>query len=265
MRERGLKALLAMPNFYPVGQHAREVRICITVFDYSLARVNNCEQFWRLQKEICIRYFYAIHEHIPDQSLCGHNILGHRKHVRKSFSDCKNWIACLLICKCAYGWSLKPTEMDTLWAMGELPHNRLVHNMFVRPMLFYLCTEMNPHAALCYRRILKIDLKRLENNLKSKFREYGAYSMDEALRRMKLDPNVHPNEAITFRDEAMVSGFEYKFLRILTLIVPDFKHYFNQYTRAPVRLWLTEAEKRSLFVGYGDGHVIPRYGAPSFH
>ena len=145
--ERGLKELLHSTNIYPVGNNSRQVRICVQLFDDMPATVNNRDHSWRLQREVCICYYYAIYDHIPDQWLCGHRIVGFRKHVRQSFTDCKNWIAALLVCKCAYGWGLKATEMQPLWRMGEMPHNRLVHNMFVLPMVFFLCTEMNPHAA----------------------------------------------------------------------------------------------------------------------
>ena len=145
-----------------------------------------------------------------------------------------------------------------------MPHNRLVHNMFVLPMVFFLCTEMNPHAALDFRKILRTDLNRLENNCKSKFRDYGGYSMTEALRRMSLDPITHPNEVLTYMDEDMCSGFEFKFLEIMCLIIPDFKWWFCQYKREASRLWLTKGEKDSLYVGFDTQHVIPRYGKPSY-
>ena len=263
-REQGLPQLLQTPNFYPVGDNITAIRMCMQAFDYSLATVNNTSQIWRLQREVCIRYYYIVHDHIPDQNLIGHHIIGHRRHITKSFNDTKNWIAALLICKCAYGWSRQATSLDTLWAMGEIPHNRLVHNMLVKPLVHFLCTEMNPHGSLCYRKILKVDLSRLENNIKSKCRDFGAYSMNEALRRMQLDPLLHPNEIITFRDAAMCAGIEMKFLRIFSLIIPNFKWAFDQHTRAARRLWITDKEKATLYVGYGDGHVIPRYNVPNY-
>ena len=262
--QRGLKELLNSPNIYPVGDNSRQVRMCVQLFDNCLARVNDRDNDWRTQREICIRYYYAIYDHIPDQRLQGHNIIGHKKHIRKSFDDQKNWIAALLICKCAYGWGMKAHEMEPLWKMGLLPHNRLVHHMFVLPMVYFLCTEMNPHDSLNYRVILKLNLNRLENNCKSKFRDYGAYSMDEALRRMSLNPATHPMEVITYMDASMCSGIEFRFLRIFSLIIPEFKWKFCQYRRKAAQLWLTDEEKNSLYRGLDSRYVVPRYGKPSY-
>ena len=47
--QRGLKELLNSPNIYPVGDNSRQVRMCVQLFDNSLARVNDRDNDWRTQ------------------------------------------------------------------------------------------------------------------------------------------------------------------------------------------------------------------------
>lgn len=259
----GVVVLLQSPNLYPVGKNSTNIRLAITCFDRQLARVNNTERQFQFQRELFVRYYHIVHKHIEDPQLAGHDTLGVHKDVKGTFRTTKMWIVALLVSKLAYGWHVKASHMDKLWAMGELPENKLVHYMFVLPCVQLACTEMNPHNSLCYRTILNYNLKRLENNIKSKSRQFGWYSQNEAIRRINLDPAVHPNEAITYRDEQMCCGIEYQFARMFSLIIKDFKWPFNTSTKQPEKLWITPQEKARAYVGY-SADVCARYGRPSY-
>ena len=258
-RTMGLNRLLQSPNVYPVGVGSDEIRACVKVFDTRLANVNNTTQPWVLQRETCIRLYWNVHDHLQEQTLAGSD-LASGKHVQSNFDLEKLNAACLAIVKCAYGFHRTATSLATLMKMGEYRENQLVHYMFVMPMVVFFCTEMNPHVSLDPRSILTRKLNRTENNIKTKLRNYGAWSQAEAIRRIGL-PDGHP-ESLTYRDEPLVSGIEYEFFRYYTIILKGMSLPWDQYLRSHNNLWISRAEHQLLFYGYDDHFCFTRYPRP---
>lgn len=144
--------------------------------------------------------------------------------------------------------------------MGEYPENRLVHTHFVCPLVYYFCTEMNPHMSLDPRTMMMQDLSRCENNIKTKLRAYGSYGQEEAIRRVNL-PKGHP-EQINHRDKDMLSGIEFQFFRYYTLLIRGMSIPWDSYKRQSKNMWLLPGEQEALWVGYDDVYCFCRADKP---
>lgn len=263
-RERGLQALLRSRNVYPVGNNCCEIRCALRVFDSMDATVNNTVSNWFHQRETAIRYYWLIHDHREDLGVANHVILADKRRLDETFKANKIWAAALIIFRVAYGWHIKPKGMKRLWEMAELPSNKLVHNMLVKPLIVFFCLEMDPHNYLDPCKILTTDLSRLEGNIKQKSKAHGNWSQDEAIRRIGLGDN--DTESITFKDGPMISGIEYKFARLFSLIINGFERPWNRHKEGEKRAekcWLTDLEKRTYYLTINE-MVQARYGQPTY-
>ena len=251
-REGGVSGLLMSANFYPVGTNSVNVRMCVILFDSLPAQVNDSTKPWRIQRERVVRYYAILSDLIVHPLVQNSSILGKNRDISKRFGYHKNVVAALLVGRGWYGDTTKAYSMDLLWKMGEnRPENHLVHYMGVCPTVMFLVTEMNPYGELGYETIMKMDLRRIENNVKNYIKNFPTWSHDEALRRAKLPPG-HV-DALTFRDEPMCSGWEVTFVRMLSLIVPEFvAPTFTPGTRTLESTWLTDKEKSRFYEGYDE-------------
>jgi hypothetical protein len=267
-RLQGLLFLLRSKNIYPVGNRVGGVRVALAFFDSLPAQVNNPTGTWRQQRETAIRYFWLVHDHMADIRVLSHGILGKGRKVDKSFITTKIWIASLLIFRVSYGWYRTPTRYGGILAldrMALMKENELVHNLMVKPLIQFFCLEMDPHKHLCPSKILRQDLRKLELRIKTKSKEHGIWSQTEALRRIDLDEN-HP-ERITAADRFMLSGIEYKFAHLFSLIIKEFRRPWNPRlegaTRGTDSCWLTEFEKSTFYKSLDNDCVVVRFGEPN--
>jgi hypothetical protein len=269
-RTNGLIYFVRSDNVYPVyGDHVAEIRLTMYFFDSQLARVNATAQTWRVQRETALRYYFLVHDFIVDQNIVAHVTLGEGRRIDETTKTTKIWAAALLIFRVTYGWHRTPTSkggMESLHEMAKYPQNALVHNYMVKPLIHNLCLELDPHCDLCPRNILLLDLQNVERNIKQKSRIKGNWSQAEALRRINLGDN-HPDR-ITDNDRYMVCGIEYKFAHLFSLIIKDFKRYWNKRLQGQARFnnkcWLTHEEKGSFYKSLDDTYVLARYGEPHY-
>jgi hypothetical protein len=269
-RKHGLLFFLASKNVYPVyGDHVAEIRLSMYYFDSQLARVNNESLGWRFQRETALRYYWLVHDFIVNGDIVSHVILGKDRRMEETTKKTKVWAAALLIFRVTYGWYRTPTSNGGMLALDQMalyPENQLVHNYMVLPLIHTLCMELDPHCDLCPREILLMDLRNLERNIKQKSKYHGNWSQAEALRRIYLP--VDDPRRITDADRFMVSGIEYKFARLFSLIITDFKRPWNKRlsgrAREDNKCWLTNWEKHTFYKSLDDTYVTARYGEPHY-
>jgi hypothetical protein len=97
----------------------------------------------------------------------------------------------LAITRTVFGDYRKSSSLDKLVKMGQKPQNELVYYMMVLPLVMTFCLELNPHMALDPKTILRKDMSRMENNIKTQLKAYGTWSEQLALFRINL-PVGHP-------------------------------------------------------------------------
>ena len=260
----GLPGLLASRNLLPYGPDSWLIGLAIQQFDLTPALVNEGHLTWLYQKHMVIRYYFQVMDHLPNHEIRYHQILGtgSSNKVHEHFVSIKNQIATLLIAKCGFGWDFGATGMrGTLHELGTQPEYEARYYTFVLPMAHFLCTEMNPHGALNFRDIVtKIKLVRIEEYMKKRL-EKGIWSQELLMKRIKLP--VSHQWHVTYLDRDVTKGVEYKFARLCSLIVPNYKWPFNQRLGRPDKLYITQQELDLMHTGY-DQHTIARFDQPSY-
>ena len=259
--KKGLRALLVSRNLLPVGERSSMVRLAVRYHDIQDCSVNDSSRTWGWAKELCLRYYHPVHDHLEHSNVVHHNIVGHNRQIPTTFDETKNQIVALLVHKVAYGFNMKPSGMGRLWEIGEKSENSVQHWLVVMPLVTFFVTEMNPNGSLDFRKIMRLDCGKLEHNIRTKSSTRGIWSQQEALRRVAL-PHGDP-EAITYKDQDMCRGIKWKFARLFSLIISDFKWPFDKTTSLPHHLWITEHEKSLLYVGINP-QVQPKCGRPSY-
>lgn len=261
-RTQGLRGLLSSPNLLVYGANSYQLRQCQMHFDQLDAKsspdgtnLNN----WYL-RHLIIMYFYPVHDHCCEQTIHYHKILGtgSRNKVNSHFKDVKNQLVAVLIARAVVGWGQSLTSLTTLEDLKEYPHYRVRYYMIVCPMIFFLCTEMNPQAHLNARIILETNLARVEEYMRKRVSSHGIWSQElmvEWDRQGKLNHN-HKN---------ITKGVEFKFARLCSLIVSDYKAPYNEYLQKPWKLFITQEEYNLLYTGYDPRYARDRYGVPSYH
>ena len=256
-----IEDLLASPNMYPVGKGSHEIRSCVQCYDLLPATVNhNGEAITNGHlREMAIRKFWVIHDR-QLSSQVEESDLAAGKHVERTHNCALVNCACLAIVRTVFGETLASSKLKSLQDMGRYPEYELAYYMMVLPLVVTLCTEMNPHMALDPRQILRKNLGKMENNIKTKLQRYGAWSEELAKYRLQLHFD-HPM-AINAFDEPMMSGIEFHFLRFYTVFVKGVSLPWDKRLRQHHKLWLTPAEKELLYVGYDDQWLNPRWPRP---
>lgn len=262
----GLVMLIRCPNIVPYGPNTILVRACQNRFDASPARqINDGLTTWLYQKHLAMRYYHFIYDLVIPDVIHYHNILGTGYHnkVREHAITMKNQIACLLIVKCCVGWdmSLSRFRYNTLEDLANFPEYQARYYMFVVPMLYFLCTEMNPHNHLNARVILEKDLGRLEEYMRKRCKDHGIWCQEEIQRRIR-------NGQINHKHKHVCKGVEFKFARLCSLIIPDYVWPYNEDLRRAEKLYITYEQQNQMYTslegpGY-DYHALARYGRPTF-
>ena len=159
-QKHGVLALLVNPNRYPLYQtvEARVYRLGLIQFDMTPCHHDHLRE-WKYQKDLVIRYFAMVYDLVPNEIIKDHRYVG-RKHsgLEKKYAYLKNSLAAILIHRAAYGWHRCLSHQLRLCNEGKLNSKKLVHNYFVRVMVYYLLTEMNPNLDLEYEQIMTADV-----------------------------------------------------------------------------------------------------------
>ncbi len=255
----GLRALLTTPNILPWGDNTFLIRRCQTHFDTLPATVNNVHGNWLYQKHSVIRYYFQVMNHRADPAVLGNLVLSNngKNKIKEHFQTVKNQIAALLIAKCCLGWDQMASHFPkNLYSMQQYPNMRCKYYMFVLPIVYFLCTEMNPHTHLNPRVILQANLNRTEEYMRKRLREHGIWSQDLMLEWMvenKVDENLHSD---------VTKGVEYQFARLCSCIVREYKWPYDETLKKPIKLYIRQTELGHVYEGYGP-HTPARYGRPS--
>lgn len=263
-RKQGLAKLLESPNKYPVGEDSMDVRLSIMYFDLHQATVNNALQSWGLQRETAIRYYWLVHDQREAPEVRDHVILGKNRQLQSTCKTTKVWSAAIIIFHVAYSWTTVGNRMKSLREMGEYAQNGLVHTMLVLPLIQFFCLEMDPYNCLDPTEILDQDLSRLENNIKTKAKNFGVWSQKDAVRRIALPENHE--ESIADADKGMCQGIEVEFAILFSLVVRNFMLPFDRHQKGARRqknVWMTTLERTRMYRSLDETYVLARYGQPS--
>lgn len=260
-RQHGLPALLSTPNILPWGNNTTMIRRCQAHFDTLPATVNNITSNWLYQKQVAIRYYSQIMNHHGDPLVLGNMILNNngRNKIKDHFVSIKNQIAALLIARCCLGWDQMASHLPkNLYEMQLNPLEECKYYMFVLPMVYFFCTEMNPHSHLNPESILLANLNRTEEYMKKRVRDHGIWSQDlmvEWILNNLVDGNLHQD---------VVKGVEYQFARLCSCIIRDYNWPYDETLKQPIKLYIRPAELADMHEGYGP-HAHARYGRPKSH
>ncbi len=254
----GLPALLQCTNIVPWGNGTKLIRTCILAFDARPALVNDMTRPWLFQKHMVVRYYFNIMNHVADNAIVGHDVLGKKNKVRHHFAYTKNAVAALLITKCCQGWGMMPSGLISLHAMEDHPVYQQRYYMFVLPIIQFLITEMNPHAHLDARVILEMDMPRIEEYLLKRITKHGIWSQELMLHW------IQNGQVQKTKHRHVTKGVEFQFARLLSLIIRDYKWPYNQEHRAPEKLYCLQVEIDHMYQGY-DCYTVARYGVPTYH
>lgn len=260
-RTVGLQRLLESPNVYPVGEGSHEIRTCVQLYDLMPARFNHNGQPVTngYLREMAIRKFWMVHDRMISDAVQD-SFLALGKHVERTNNTQLLRCACISIMRSFLGESRASKGMKSFWKLGVYVENELAFYMMVLPLVEFFCTEMNPHMALDPRSILRLDLSRLENNMKTQLRDHGAWS--EALVEYRLQLHHNHPQALTPADEGMLSGIEFHYLRFYTLFVKGVSLPWDQRLQMHTNLTITPQEKALLYVGYDNEWLYPRWPRP---
>lgn len=253
-------ALLHCTNILPWGTGTKLIRDCIVSFDSRPATVNDITNNWLFQKHTVVCYYFHVMDHVADDRIANHDVLGRKNKVNHHFKYTKNSIAALLIAKCCQGWGMNPSGLMTLADMENSPTYRLRYYMFVLPMISFLVTEMNPHAHLDARTILEINMERAEEYLLKRLRNHGIWSQDLMLQW------IGSGLVSTVQHKNVTKGVEFQLARLCSLIVRDYKWPYSQEHRAPHKLFCRQQEIALMYQALPyDARAVPRYGVPTYH
>lgn len=253
----GIPRLLSTDNLYPFGPQSGWMRRSVIWFDTVTTPtvINGAPRTYRYLRELLVRFYFSVHDHMPDAAIVSHRILGKNKKVEDGFATTKNWIVAILLTKSVVGWNSNDSQVNRLWEMGTHPSYRIQYYLFVLPMLVFMVTEMNPHNHLSVRRVLNFDMSRIPSHIRHKASKHSIWSQEEALNRLSR------NE-ISNRDADMCSGIEFKFARVLSLIVANFTWKYDTARLQPILPWITAAEKELIYEPLDAQHVRPMVGNP---
>ena len=260
-RTVGLDYLLRSPNLYPTGPGSSEIKALMQYYDTQPAQftLNGQPMTNGDLRRLAIRKYWPVHDIIIDDSVAT-STLAKGKHISSSNKNQKIRCACLAITRTAFGENRQSSRLDRLVKMGRQPQNELVYYMMVLPLVMTFCLELNPHMALDPKTMLRKDMSRVENNIKTQLKAYGSWSEQLALFRINL-PVGHP-QALTGLDEDMLSGIEVRYLRWYTCFMSTVSLPWDEHERCRNNFWITPQEKQYLFVGYDARWLYARFGRP---
>lgn len=266
IRRGGLRAVLDSPNMYPVGANSMEARLCLTSFDRQIAEAGSIFTGVRVR---FAKYYHKVVHNQPSSQVVDHPILGCRKKIEDSFANDHNNIVALLLLRFCFT-AKKASKLGRLYELGAQPDSSLNYQMLLIPILMHVVTEMNPYNSLSVRVILNKNLSRLEYNIRQKPLLSSIWSQDRAVQRIGFvptlgvpSPSTKGEGPINMLDQDMCSGTEFKFARMYSLIVQDFKWKFDRQTQQPVLPWITAEEKALMYRAFDD-EVVPLFDRPRY-
>ena len=253
-QKHGVVALLVNPNRYPLYQTlpARMYRLALIQFDMTTCGHDHLHD-WKHQKDLVIRYFAMIYDLVPNEIIKDHTYVG-RKHscLDKKYAYLKNLLAAILIHRAAYGWHQRLSHQLRLSNQGKLNSKKLVHNYFVRMMVYYLLTEMNPNLDLEYEKIMTADVCDVSEHIVRTAVNKGIWSESIVLPRASR-PSDHP-DCYNAEHKDVCKGVPYPFARLCSLVVFGFR-----YSKLAHMSHMTLDEERKLYNAHDPIHCIPRY------
>ena len=262
----GLTTLLTSRNLLPYGPGSEFACSIIHCSDSLASQSNDClNNLWMDQKRMVIRYYYRVYNLVPCTRIRFGNIVGSKSKnkVEEHYKVTKNQLVAILIVKCAYGWdfNMPSNKCVRLEEFSTWPSHKLAYYNFVIPMINFVITEMNPHCHLDARLILDTNISRVEEYVKNRCLNGGIWSHDLLEIRLQL-ARTHPM-AVNHLDRDVTKGIEFKFARLASLIIPNFKLPYNLDKRHTEKLNITKEEYRQLYRGY-DHLAIERYEEPTY-
>lgn len=251
--KNGLVCLLLCPNRYPVHHtdEALRYKIALLQFDFTHS-TTDLHQTWKYQKDLLVRYFHRIYDLVPEEVIANHEHVGgvHSK-LEERYKYLKNALASVLVNHIAYGWSSVRSKRRRLITVGKLDNNKLIHNMFVRPMVHFLVTEMNPYNELTYEAIMTSDTCKQQDHIIRVAKKEGIWSNGYVMPRAQVSSD-HPS-CLTVEDIDMCKGIPYDFARLCALVIQNFD-YGEDY-----KLHWTEQEQRDLYKPFDKKYCFPRF------
>ena len=147
-----------------------------------------------------------------------------RKHsgLEKKYAYLKNLLAAILIHRAAYGCHRCLSHQLRLSNEGKLDSKKLVHNYFVRVMVYHLLTEMNPNLDLEYEQIMTADVCDRSEHIVHIAVNKGIWSESVVLPRAARSSD-HP-ECYNAEHKDVCKGIPYDFGWLCSLVVFGFRY-----------------------------------------
>ena len=264
--ENGLNALLVCRNLLPYGPNCGDARMVTHCFDSLPSESNDIfSTVWLEQKQMVIWYYYHVYDKVPVNNIANGLIVGGASNncVMDNYKTVKNQLVALLIVKCAYGWHFKIQSRRNvdLKELSQYDDYRAVFFKFVIPMIHFVVTEMNPHPHLSVMKIFDTNLSRVEGKMRDRAKYNGVWSHELLKCRMGL--HTRDPQYVGGWDNHVTKGVEYRFARLSSLIIPNYKLPYNEETKEQEKVYLTWEEYDRLYVGY-DNTAIARFGVPEY-
>ena len=268
-KERRILYLVLSPNLLPYGRRVA-MRPLVAAFDKTLSTHGGVT--WGYHKRSVIRYMNEISDHYARNEIHFHEQLGRPRpnrggggtDVKRHFIHMKGRLLVILIFRSLIGWRQGLGQLPfTLAQMQRDPYWRPYYYLYVLPLMHYICTEMNDGSEMNPHELLvSVNIHRCEGEIKRRAKN-GLWSQDRMIYRINRPPN-DPEEIRTI-DNNITKGIEYKFARLCSLVIPDFKPRWSRAHRDRVHMYLTATEWANLYRGY-DLHTpmrqLPPRGPP---
>ena len=178
--------------------------------------------------DLVIRYFHPIHSFEIPERLAENAALRRRsciaQHVKYSF----NGIVALLVFKTYRGWNLIRNRYN--FSLGQMKDKGgeflRIHNCYVRPIVDFLVTRMNPHGYLNYNDIMSQSVGGYETMQKDRLARGGIWDIES------VTPYITPGgvQGINNANSGMTTGVIFNVARILSLVIPEFLTRWNDNT-----------------------------------
>jgi len=241
----------------------------IAAFDDEMNSMDDSRTNWQV-KVACIQKIMRVTSRklkkvIKDSDLLGGE--GGAKPVQ-GFEFSKAGLVASILFKEWYGYDTKSSKRGTLLdESNSNDENKETFYCGVLPTLFfvirYLQVEKEDH--LSFKKLCLINVKQFETSLKRKLKNYGWWSQEEVVRRLKVKDEKSDLYIKEPMSKQICKGVEYRFLRVACLTIKNFLA-FDPDTRKKLaaKVWASDQEKklvRTQFLSSFPAHYT--YGPKS--
>jgi hypothetical protein len=196
-------------------------------FDLRVASgLDGSMKYWQV-RALVIRQFYTVAAAKTTPQILGHTILCGKSRggadISAHMSDMKMRLGCVCIVRGAYGYDLMVGQFTTLRTMGQLEDNNEIHNLLVKPLAHFFCTQMNyseDEHVMTYSNIMNTNIAETMNSMRDRTKKWGTWSTRHVQLRIR-DKNG-PTK-IKSKDKDICKGMYYPFLRLAECVVGKMK------------------------------------------